>query len=70
MSFAEDIKKIRIKAFLTQEEFAEELGVSFNTINRWENGKQRPSLKVMKAIDDYCRRNNIDFDVAEEIIAE
>lgn len=28
MSFSEDIKKIRRKAFLTQEDFAREIGVS------------------------------------------
>lgn len=67
MSLAEDIKKIRIKTFLTQEAFAKELGVSFNTVNRWETGKQKPSIKMMKVIDDYCKKNNIDFDIAEEM---
>lgn len=67
MSFAEDIKKIRLKAFMTQEVFAKELGVSFNTVNRWETGKQKPSIKFMKRIDDYCKKNHIDFDIAEEL---
>ncbi len=67
MSLAEDIKKIRIKTFLTQEAFAKELGVSFNTVNRWETGKQKPSIKMMKAIDDYCKKNSIDFDITEEM---
>ena len=59
MSFAEDIKKIRRKAFLTQEDFA--------TVNRWETGKAKPNLKTMKLIDDYCKKNKIDFDISEEI---
>ena len=67
MNFAEDIKKIRRKAFLTQEEFAKKLGVSFTTVNRWETGKAKPNLKTMKAIDAYCKENNIDFDVSEEV---
>ena len=70
MSFADDIKKIRLKTFLTQEAFAKELGVSFNTVNRWETGKQRPSIKVMKLIDDYCKKNGIDFDIAESVTSE
>ena len=53
MSFSEDIKRIRRKAFLTQEDFAKEIGVSFATVNRWETGKARPNLKTMKLIDDY-----------------
>ena len=67
MSFSEDIKKIRRKAFLTQEDFAREIGVSFATVNRWETGKDRPNLKTMKLIDDYCKRNDIDFDISEQI---
>ncbi len=67
MSFSEDIKKIRRKAFLTQEDFAREIGVSFATVNRWETGKAKPNLKTMKLIDDYCKRNDIDFDISEQI---
>lgn len=67
MSFAEDIKKIRRKAFLSQEEFAKKLGVSYTTVNRWETGKAKPNLKTMKRIDEYCKENGIDFDVCEEI---
>lgn len=67
MSFSEDIKRVRRKAFLTQEDFAKEIGVSFATVNRWETGKAKPNLKTMKLIDDYCKRNDIDFDISEEI---
>ena len=67
MSFSEDIKRIRRKAFLTQEDFAKEIGVSFATVNRCETGKARPNLKTMKLIDDYCKRNEIDFDISEQI---
>ena len=67
MSFSEDIKRIRRKAFLTQEDFAKEIGVSFATVNRWETGKAKPNLKTMKLIDEYCKRNDIDFDISEQI---
>ncbi|SFS33040.1 Helix-turn-helix [Succinivibrio dextrinosolvens] len=67
MSFSESIKKIRRKAFLTQDSFAKKLGVSFATVNRWETGKAKPNLKAMKLIDDYCKQNNIKIDVCELI---
>ena len=67
MGFSEDIKRIRRKAFLSQEEFAKEVGVSFATVNRWETGKAKPTLKNMKLIDEYCKRNSIEFDICEEI---
>lgn len=69
MSFAEDIKRIRRKAFMTQEDFAKVLGVSCVTVSRWETGKAKPNLKAMKAIDDYCKHNRIDFDISEETIS-
>ncbi len=63
MSFSDDIKNIRQKYFMSQEAFAKELGVSFATVNRWEAGKTKPTYKTMKLIDDFCKRNNIDFDI-------
>lgn len=67
MAFSEDIKRIRRKAFLTQEDFAKEIGVSCITVTRWETGKAKPNLKTMKLIDEYCKKNSVDFDISEEI---
>ncbi len=39
---SEQIKSVRKQMGLSQEAFAEVLGVSFATINRWENGKAVP----------------------------
>ena len=41
--FAEQIKNLRARLGLTQVTLAERLGVSFPTVNRWENGKSKPS---------------------------
>jgi superfamily II DNA or RNA helicase len=38
----DEIKQIRMKLGLSQQDFAASLGVSFATVNRWENGKARP----------------------------
>lgn len=38
-----DIKSARQKLKLTQENLAKAIGVSFVTINRWENDKAKPS---------------------------
>lgn len=61
MCFSEEIKKIRLKAFLSQTDFAEEICVSFSTVNRWENGKGRPNLKAMKKIKEFCLKHDISF---------
>ena len=70
MNFSENIKLIRQKSLLSQEAFAKELGVSFATVNRWESGKTKPTYKTMKLIDEYCRKNKIDFDISKEIMEE
>ena len=70
MNFSEKIRQIRHQRFLSQEAFAKELGVSFATVNRWESGKTKPTYKTMKLIDDYCRSNNIDFDVTKALSIE
>lgn len=62
MEFSEAIKKIRKASFLSQEDFARELGVSFSTVNRWETGKTLPTYKTMKWIDEFCNRHNISKD--------
>ena len=40
---AQEIRALRERLQLTQEVFARILGVSFATVNRWENGKSEPS---------------------------
>ena len=35
---------------MTQTEFAEYLGVSFATVNRYENGKSKPTFKVQRKL--------------------
>lgn len=39
----EQIKKIRLELKLSQEAFSKKLGVSFQSVNRWERGICRPS---------------------------
>lgn len=36
------VKRLREQLGLTQEQFAREVGVSFSTVNQWENGRRRP----------------------------
>ena len=51
-----EIKSMRRSVRMTQEEFAHELGVTFTTVNRWENGKAIPSRLAIRALERYRRR--------------
>ena len=66
MDFPKEIKRIRQRSFLTQQEFANALGVAFSTVNRWEAGRSKPNLKAMKSINTFCLENNISYEVLEE----
>ncbi len=36
------VKSLRKSLGLTQEQFAKEVGVTFSTVNQWENGHRQP----------------------------
>ncbi|MBP7795228.1 MAG: helix-turn-helix transcriptional regulator [Elusimicrobiales bacterium] len=36
------IKELRNKLDLTQEQFAQRVGVTFSTVNSWESGSRKP----------------------------
>ena len=46
------VRELRKRTGLTQEKFAAKLGVTFPTINRWENGRTRPSPLAMQKIEE------------------
>ncbi|MCF6354677.1 MAG: helix-turn-helix domain-containing protein [Candidatus Polarisedimenticolaceae bacterium] len=54
--FSERVKDARKQLGLTQEELAHELGVSFATINRWENAKTTPFKLARKQFDAFCKK--------------
>jgi len=49
------IRELRELTGLTQEKFAAKLGVTYPTINRWENGRAKPSPLALKQIEDLAR---------------
>ena len=48
--FAERIKKIRKDLSLTQEDFADKIGISIDTIQKWEKGTSTPCLSIAKSM--------------------
>jgi putative transcriptional regulator len=54
--YSKRIKSIRKQLGLSQEELAHKLGVSFTSVNRWENGQTKPSKLAKKQIDLLCKK--------------
>lgn len=61
------IKEIRQECYLSQQAFAEELAVSFSTVNRWEKSKAVPNYQTMKKIVEYCKKLDIDCKNLEDV---
>lgn len=61
MDYSLMIIKIRAALNISQEELAKMIGVSFTTINRWENNRVIPSKKHICMLENICSLNNIDL---------
>ena len=59
MNYSEAIKTLRHRLIISQTEFAELLGVSFATVNRWENGHFDPTIKIKRKLKPYFEKYNI-----------
>lgn len=54
-----DIKTIRTKLLLLQEELADELGVSIATVRLWEQGKMGMSIKRQREVLEFCKKKGV-----------
>ena len=59
MDYPKLIKLYREKKFLSQQDFAKLIGVSFVTVNRWENGHFTPTIKIKKKLYDLFVESNL-----------
>ncbi len=55
------IKNIRMSVNMNQKQFADCLGTTVLSINRWENGKTEPNKMSQKQLYQFCKDNNIDL---------
>lgn len=47
-------KKLRLKAQLSQEQLAREIGVAVSTVRRWEKGQAEPTMTVLQ-MKNFCK---------------
>lgn len=62
MEFKDKVYQARMQLGLTQTELAQQLGIGYATINRWENGVTKPTKLKEYAFTQFCERNNIAID--------
>lgn len=44
------VKELRKRLDLTQEQFAQRVGVTYSTVNHWENGKRVPQPFLLRRL--------------------
>ena len=66
MDFPAVVKYVREKTGMSQEDLARAINVSFASINRWENGKNRPNKLALSVFTSYCKQQGIDIDELKE----
>lgn len=65
------IKQIRAYLNMSQTEFAEQLNVTFQTVNRWENGRAVPNKLAQSKMFDFCKEKHVPvYDMTLKRIAE
>lgn len=61
IDYQKAVCELRDKLVMTQTEFAKYLGVSFASINRWENGTNKPTTSVKKRLLHYAKRTILNW---------
>ena len=59
MDWATSIKRLRNKLLITQSELANMVGVSYASINRYENKQYEPTMKVKRQLMKIFKENGI-----------
>lgn len=59
LTFSETVKKLREGLNLTQELLAQNLKVSFLTVNKWENNKTKPLRSIRSNLVGFAKDRNL-----------
>ncbi len=62
ISLSKQVKHIRMKLRLSQSELAKQMGVSVNTVSRWERENRTPQMATLGKLFDFCKKNGIDLE--------
>jgi DNA-binding transcriptional regulator YiaG len=56
------VRTLRQQLNMTQEEFAHAIGITVGTVNRWENGRFRPSKLARATLLGLAQRHGLSLD--------
>ena len=62
IDYPDAIRKLRAKLNMSQQKLADLLGVSFPSVNRWENGHNELTIKAKRKLFELCKENGIEVE--------
>ena len=66
MTYGQLCCKIRGKLYISQQKLADEIGVSYTSVNRWERGRSQPDFISKHKLADYAQKVGIDISDLEK----
>ena len=70
MTLSQKIRYIRAEKLLSQQEFADAVGVSYSTVSRWEREHRKPQAKAIGKLMIWCKNNGVDLSDVEDYCDE
>ena len=59
LDFPDQVKYVRMALQLSQTELAQQIGVSYATVSRWERENRKPQLAMLGKFYSFCLRSGI-----------
>ena len=66
MAFSDQVKYVRMVLQLSQTELAQQMGVSYATVSRWEREGRKPQLTLLGKFYSFCLRNGIELTTTDK----
>lgn len=62
LSFSEQVRYVRMILQISQSELAQQCGISYATVSRWERENRTPHVALLGKFYSFCIRNGIEID--------
>ncbi len=66
MTLSQKIRYIRAERLLSQQEFADAIGVSYSTVSRLERENRKPQARAIGKLIIWCKENGVDLSDLED----
>lgn len=61
LSFPEQVKYVRMVLQISQSELAEQCGISYATVSRWERENRTPQIAILGKFYSFCLRTGFEI---------